>query len=267
MSLIFRRSCFAGTLAALMSMNAGAQSINIDFGDASHVAPDTYAAAGLAGTWNAINDQSGLPIPLVGLDGAASSATLTLIPAVGSFLFEDRATAGNESLLMDDVLAGLGDVVVSLTFDGLEKGQYLVIVYGWTPNAPDQVTWIWFEQQIEGVEILGGPWPGGLVEGITHSITTVEVTDGSVQMEMVGTITGSMGVINGIQFIRIEPEPLPGDLDGDGAVGPSDLAMLLSLWSSDGHGCDGVGPCQADLTGDNLVGPGDLASLLAAWTS
>ena len=259
-------SC-AAILAGSTSLSAGAQSINIDFGDASHLAPDTYAAAGLAGTWNAINDQSGLPLPLAGLDGLPTSVTLSLLPAAGSFLFEDRSTQGNESLLMDDVLAGLGDVVVTLSFDGLENGSYDVIVYGWTPNSPDQVTWIWFEQQIEEFSILGGEWPGGLVEGITHFTATIDVTDGSIQLQMAGTIIGSMGAINGIQFIKHEPDPVAGDLNGDGAVGPADLAMLLSQWSGEGHGCDGIDPCQADLTGDNLVGPGDLAALLAAWTS
>jgi hypothetical protein len=49
---------------------------------------------------------------------------------------------------------------------------------------------------------------------------------------------------------------LPGDLDGDGVVGPADLALLLSGWGGSGAG---------DLDGDGTVGPGDLTSLLAAW--
>ena len=50
----------------------------------------------------------------------------------------------------------------------------------------------------------------------------------------------------------------PADLDGDGAVGPADLAELLGAW----------GPCEAcpaDFDGDGLVGASDLAELLGTW--
>ncbi len=45
------------------------------------------------------------------------------------------------------------------------------------------------------------------------------------------------------------------DLDGDGTVGPSDLASLLGAWATPG----------ADLDGDGTTGMGDLAILLGAW--
>ena len=53
-------------------------------------------------------------------------------------------------------------------------------------------------------------------------------------------------------------EPRPGDLDGDGAVGPGDLAILLAAWGS------GFEP--ADLDRDGVIGAPDLALLLADWT-
>jgi len=49
--------------------------------------------------------------------------------------------------------------------------------------------------------------------------------------------------------------PCPADLDGNGAVGASDLATLLAAWGTD----------DADLTGDGLTDAGDLATLLASW--
>jgi hypothetical protein len=51
----------------------------------------------------------------------------------------------------------------------------------------------------------------------------------------------------------------PGDLDGDGAVNPPDIAFLLGAW-----GPVGSEPA-ADLDGDGVVGPADLALVLAAW--
>jgi hypothetical protein len=53
-----------------------------------------------------------------------------------------------------------------------------------------------------------------------------------------------------------ECERSSADLDGDGAVGAGDLAILLAGWG-------GSGP--ADLDRDGTVGAADLALLLAAW--
>ncbi len=51
----------------------------------------------------------------------------------------------------------------------------------------------------------------------------------------------------------------PADLDGDGAVGITDLLILLSAWG------DCARPCAADLDGDGAVGITDLLILLASW--
>jgi hypothetical protein len=51
--------------------------------------------------------------------------------------------------------------------------------------------------------------------------------------------------------------PCPADLDGDGAVGASDIAALLSAWGALGG--------AADINGDGEVGAPDLAALLSAW--
>ncbi|MFO0826562.1 MAG: right-handed parallel beta-helix repeat-containing protein [Phycisphaerales bacterium] len=48
------------------------------------------------------------------------------------------------------------------------------------------------------------------------------------------------------------------DLDGDGAVNATDLAMLLGMW--------GGASCLGDFDGDGTVGAADLALLLGAWT-
>ena len=50
-----------------------------------------------------------------------------------------------------------------------------------------------------------------------------------------------------------------GDLNGDGVVGPADLAILLGTWG------DCVNECPADFNGDGTVGPADLAILLGNW--
>ena len=50
----------------------------------------------------------------------------------------------------------------------------------------------------------------------------------------------------------------PQDLDGDGIVGPADLAQLLGSWGP----CEG---CPADFNGDGAVNAADLAQVLGAW--
>jgi hypothetical protein len=54
------------------------------------------------------------------------------------------------------------------------------------------------------------------------------------------------------------PSPCPSDLDGDGAVGGADLAILLGAWGI-------LGTHPADLNLDELVDGADLAILLGAW--
>ena len=51
------------------------------------------------------------------------------------------------------------------------------------------------------------------------------------------------------------------DLNGDGRVGPFDLALLLGNWGPCPPGDD----CPADFSEDEVVGPLDLAILLGAW--
>jgi hypothetical protein len=57
-----------------------------------------------------------------------------------------------------------------------------------------------------------------------------------------------------------------GDLDGNGSVGPQDLAMLLNLWGPIPTGV-AFDPraIDADLDGNGTVGAPDIATLLSSW--
>ena len=50
-----------------------------------------------------------------------------------------------------------------------------------------------------------------------------------------------------------------GDIDGDCAVGITDLLIVLTSWGP-------CGGCPADLDGDGVVGIGDLLIVLASWS-
>ncbi|MEE8155272.1 MAG: sialidase family protein [Phycisphaerales bacterium] len=53
----------------------------------------------------------------------------------------------------------------------------------------------------------------------------------------------------------------PGDLDGDGTVGATDLLILLANWGP----CDDCDDCTGDIDGNCSVGASDLLILLANW--
>ncbi|MCH8853438.1 MAG: hypothetical protein IID41_12430 [Planctomycetes bacterium] len=58
------------------------------------------------------------------------------------------------------------------------------------------------------------------------------------------------------------------DLNGDGMVGPWDLALVLGFWGPCGSPCVPGVPfngCASDVTADCTVGPLDLALILGAW--
>jgi hypothetical protein len=72
------------------------------------------------------------------------------------------------------------------------------------------------------------------------------------------TIVGTARTPNGIEGFILDlprPEACAADLNGDGAVGAADLAILLGAW----------GTGKADLDGDGVTDAADLTALLGAW--
>ena len=69
-----------------------------------------------------------------------------------------------------------------------------------------------------------------------------------------------VGLAAPTQPSKLCPPACMGDINGDGSVGPADLAALLSNWGA-------VNPAlpAADLNGDTIVNSQDLAILLSAW--
>ncbi|MCH8852183.1 MAG: right-handed parallel beta-helix repeat-containing protein [Planctomycetes bacterium] len=94
----------------------------------------------------------------------------------------------------------------------------------------------------------GGFWTSGGVLTLTQSTVCGNLPD-----QIDGIYTD-----NGGNLVADECPPCPADLDGDGAVGASDLAQVLGAWGP----CEG---CPADFDGDGDVDAADLAQLLGAW--
>jgi hypothetical protein len=90
----------------------------------------------------------------------------------------------------------------------------------------------------------------------TASTVSFPATCGESYLIWIGSVGGDPGSI----VMRIDWDAGPscgcaGDLDGDGAVGGSDLTRLLSAW----------GGSDDDLDGDGIVGASDLTVILSAW--
>ncbi|MEE9129853.1 MAG: hypothetical protein V3T84_07515 [Phycisphaerales bacterium] len=64
-----------------------------------------------------------------------------------------------------------------------------------------------------------------------------------------------------VSFLLTPTDPPIGDLNGDCAVGASDLLILLADWGS----CNTCEDCRADLNDDCVVGAVDLLILLVNW--
>ncbi len=252
-------------LAAAAAPAAG-QSLNIDFGDEHGNPPASYAAAGLPGTWNVLTGTLETPAALVGLNGQPIAATIRLENAFGTLAdvpLPHPEVGEHLALLGEGILGAFGPKVpVNVSFEGLASGRYRLITYTWYAPA-DQFAESVFVDGSPIIHPVGGPWPGGLVTGVTHMVHVVQVTDGTLDFFVVGDGPGSFFngdiLIQGLQLWKIdEPIPCPADLDGDGSVAVTDLLAMLAAWGP-------CASCPADLDGDGSVGVIDLLALLAAW--
>ena len=118
----------------------------------------------------------------------------------------------------------------------------------------------------------GGPWVAGTVYHFVMTLSPGQIVvtrDGLPLFNITDrNYPGAQGSIAVYGFsqdnillsnVCITPLPTicPSDLDGDGIVGASDLAILLGAW----------GTANADLDGDSMTGASDLAILLGSWGS
>lgn len=196
--------CLVGTCAA--------QSFNIDIGTATPTPSSSFgAASGQVGVWNtyAGGTLGGL------LDTGGNATSVSMSGTTGGFLgsFSDPTTFGDDDALMDDGM--LIPVFETYTVSGLAAGSYSIFYYVWTVSPlPTGV-----DINGQGMQTIGGTWPGGYVSGITHSSTSVQLVSGQDLVIDVHSINGALGSFTGLQIV---PVPAP----GAGVVGVAALAAL-----------------------------------------
>ena len=122
-----RTALIIATSIAMVAAPARGQSINVDYGSVAGTPADTYAGAGVPGIWNALHGGT-LPQKVIDVRGRFTSATLTLSSG-GIVMMDDPGTTGDDEALLDDGILGGGDVIFTLTIDGLRPDDRDVAAY------------------------------------------------------------------------------------------------------------------------------------------
>ncbi len=260
------RNALALGLALIPAAAVSAQSINIDFGLPENGPSSSYAAAGLPGVWNSIEGEHTpfqdpeVIYDLVDVSGNPTGAYLYQFGGQQLINNDDITLSGDDAIFLEDGLVTHSTgLEVCIWIEGLENGEYEVLMYGLMPNHPETLTKIRHDFNPPNVNI-GGAWPGQHEEFVTYSRHIITVTNGKIGSHAGipsggDTLVGS--ILNGVQLRRI----IFGDLNGDGLVGFTDLVGLLSAWGP----CPAKGTCSADLDEDGDVGFSDLIAMLSAW--
>lgn len=126
---------------------------------------------------------------------------------------------------------------------------------------------------VGGTAHLGGALQVRLVDPFVplpgQEFTVLSASAVSGHFDCIEYPHGSAGyfhVVYGPQTVKLVVDAIPtreADLDFDGAVGASDLAILLGAWGEEP--CNNAICCPADLNGDGKVNATDLATLLGDW--
>lgn len=180
-------------MAAALS---GAQSINLEFtnGFSGSTPASTYGAAGSVGAWNT-SDFSSSSLALFDLSGAATSATYTVNTWQSFTWTAGGAWTGDDRSLMEDWF----NATTSVSFAGLQNGQYEIIMYGQDDNGGGGSFTIGNSTQAT----TSGAWSGNFVAGATHTVfNSVAVSSGSLTIRM-------EGAANGMQLRYLGGDPVP----------------------------------------------------------
>jgi hypothetical protein len=133
-----------------------------------------------------------------------------------------------------------------------DDGSRIVLFYRTQfPPATAGEGYLWIDGTLHSLETLAAAEGVAIPTGVRMALPLGMSSDGY-------TIVGTARTPNGIEGFILDlprPEACAADLNGDGAVGAADLAILLGAW----------GTGKADLDGDGVTDAADLTALLGAW--
>ena len=132
-----------------------------------------------------------------------------------------------------------------------DGGRILLFYRTQFPPATAGEGYLWFGGALHSLETLAAEAGISLTPDVRMALPLGMSRDGY-------TIVGTARTASGIQgFILDLPRPAlcAADLDGDGAVGATDIAAVLLAW----------GTSAADVDGDGTVNAADVTAVLLAW--
>lgn len=232
---VFRR--LKGTWTAESQLTALAGTAGDFLG--TSVAIGSSASAGVAGDLVVCGSIFDAP------DGQAKRGSATVFRRVGATWTEGATLVAADSAAGDEcgvsVAIGGGGLVLVGGFkhdvNGLaDAGR----VWAWSVDAGGAATPAW--SLTAPVAAAGDAFGHALALDAGSLAIGAYATDG---------VAPNQGALHLYAF----PPRCSSDLDGDGLVGPADLATLLGAW----------GTSSADIDGDGATGAADLATLLTAW--
>lgn len=180
---------FFGAAIVWISPVANAQSINVDFNwnGVGTIPSSSYAAAGLAGTWNNANvsTNSISNLALVNLSGAATTAVLNA-PSFGGSWTNTGSWTGDDLSLMEDSV-GSGSNLNQVNLSGLLNGNYSVTVYGMAASGNVNSSFT-----INNTTLTtGGAWAGSHTAGGSYAnFAVVPVSSGNLTINWLGNFNG-----------------------------------------------------------------------------
>ncbi|MFO0828032.1 MAG: hypothetical protein U0572_07760 [Phycisphaerales bacterium] len=155
-----------------------------------------------------------------------------------------------------------GSTGVTFTFDpGILGGLPTHAGVVWTDGAGTTL----FEAFGPGDVPLGSIGPVAIADGSFFGTTAEDrffgvIHAGGIAKIRISNTSGGIEVDH-FQFSFESACVVSPDLNGDGHVNATDLAILLGAWGACGAGC-----CAADLTQNGVVDAADLGIFLGAWT-
>lgn len=192
---------FVPPAAAVLALSAiaAAQSFNVDYGDTFGTpSPAFGAAAGQAGPWNTITGLEDGPVALVDVAGRKTSVVIVPSLPFGAAATGNTEIPADDQPLLDDYF-DLHSVPATFQIQGLAPGAYAIYTYAWAPDDSSYRTFIGIDGRRS--VLVGGAWPGGFVEGITHARHVVGAAAGRpVNLTVLGL---GHGTLNGIQIVRL----------------------------------------------------------------
>ncbi len=199
---------FSVALLALSGLNmAFGESINVDF-SSFYGAPDSsFGAVGQPGHWNSVDPGSSLdpPIPLLGLDGSATSVTLSFphFKQPGDGYTTTPVLPPNTSELVEDFLVAT-DILLGFEISGLDDGSYDLYLYGSNGDLPTAFL-VESGPSFQMADLTGG-WNGSFEEGVNYNALSVDVVGGLIDINFVASVFGSFAGVSGVQLVQV-PEP------------------------------------------------------------